>query len=64
MSLLLMKEWLTTGGDKKNKNKFASYIDTLPTPGSLGTPFHWSEEFLSRFPYKPLVKSVSSQKKR
>lgn len=64
VSLLLMKEWLSLSSNKGSKSKFASYIEALPAPGSLGTPFHWAEENLQNFPYQPLVKSVSLQRKR
>lgn len=64
VSLLLMKEWLSVSTRTDNKSKLATYVGTLPAPGSLGTPFHWSEEYLASFPYKPLVKSVNLQRKR
>lgn len=59
-----MKEWLSVSTKKDSKSKLASYVGTLPAPGSLGTPFHWSEEYLTSFPYTPLVKSVNLQRKR
>ena len=59
-----MKEWLEINKSKGSKSKFTTYINALPTPGSLGTPFHWSEEYLEAFPYKPLVIAVKLQKQR
>lgn len=64
VSLLLMREWLSLSSNKGSKSKFATYIEALPAPGSLGTPFHWTEENLQRFPYQPLVNSVNLQRKR
>lgn len=40
------------------------YLKALPEPGELPTPFHWSEEFLEDFPYRPLVRAAKRQKEQ
>lgn len=61
VSLLLLQQW---SNSKEKKTKFTSYIEALPAPGSLGTPFHWTDECLDSFPYKPLVVSVKLQRQK
>jgi hypothetical protein len=62
VSLLLLEQW--SKSKEKGKSKFSSYIEALPAPGSLGTPFHWTDECLDTFPYTPLVTSVKLQRQK
>jgi hypothetical protein len=59
---LLLEQW--SNSKVKGKSKYSSYIEALPAPGSLGTPFHWTDECLDSFPYAPLVTSVKLQRKK
>ena len=64
VSIILINEWLSINKKSNGKSRFSTYIDALPAPGSLGTPFHWSDEYLESFPYVPLVVAVKLQKQR
>lgn len=38
------------------------YLRSLPEPGVLDTPLHWSEEKLNSFPYKHICRNVKKQR--
>lgn len=57
LSLLLLKEY-----ELKQSSVIYDYIQNLPEPGKIGTPFHWNVEELDKIPYPYLVRSVAQQK--
>ena len=48
----------------EDKSKFSAYIALLPAPGTIQTPFHWSEDELECLAYPSLTKSVQNQRKK
>eukprot|EP01041_Mallomonas_annulata_P010430 gene10430-21761_t len=59
VSILLLKEW-----EKGINSKFSPYINALPLPSTLSSPLHWPEEFLQIFPYEPIIKNTTIQKRK
>ena len=59
LSLLLLKEY-----EQQQNSLLYDYIQNLPTPGTLGTPFHWKVEILEAMPYPPLIRAINIQKEQ
>jgi hypothetical protein len=58
LALLLLDEY-----QQLEKSAIKDYIEHLPAPCEIATPFHWDDEFLEKLPYKSMIEAVTLQKK-